>query len=111
MITGVIVFLFSGIAMAQYTLWGYGIPGYTNFSLMNLSRFSGYPYYYMPALGFYSYLVYALKFYDMAQATPLLYAHDPLADYYGAMVSGYASAYNIAPRQAIIPFIKEYMLR
>jgi hypothetical protein len=47
----------------------------------------------------------------MAQATPLLYAHDPLADYYGAMVSGYASAYNIAPRQAIIPFIKEYMLR
>ncbi|MGA1795671.1 MAG: hypothetical protein ACMUIL_07410 [bacterium] len=109
MIAGVLAFLFSGVASAQYSLWGYGFPGYTPFSLMNLSRFSGYPYCYMPALGSYSYLVYALKFFDMAQTTPFLYAHDPLADYYGALVANYASSYNIAPRQAIIPFMKEYM--
>ena len=109
MIAGVIVCLFSGFVSAQYSLWGYGFPGYTYFSLMNLSRFSGYPYYYMPALGGYSYLVYALKFFDMAQSTPFLYAHDPVADYYGALVTNYAATYNIAPRQAIIPFMKEYM--
>lgn len=91
--------------------WGMGMPGYSSFTLFNLNRYTSYPYNYMPMFGFYNYLKYSLSFFEMAQKTPFLYVHDPLADYYGAILYNYAYSRNISPHQAILPFIQESLIQ
>ena len=64
----------------------------------------------MKTIQYYQYLMYAYNFYLVARSTPMFYMNDLVADYIGSSLYSYATNYELAPQEAILGFIQQYLL-
>jgi hypothetical protein len=64
----------------------------------------------MKTMQYYQYLTYAYNFYLTARSTPMFYMNDLVADYIGSSLYSYINNYDLAPQEAILGFIQQYLL-